>query len=88
LEVRFVVLLKVMKLPDLDRIRSEKSISLSDFLKFYNENLPLAFPRASLSLLEEFKEEHMSLFKQGSSWSLDQHRKKVMDWLPSRLKVS
>lgn len=77
-----------MKLPDLDKIRSEKSLSLSDFLKSYNEGLPVAFPRASLSLLQEFKNEHSSLFKHEDVWSLDQHRKKVMDWLPSRLKVS
>ena len=73
-----------MKAPDLDRIRSEKSIPFSDFLKSYNENLPAAFPRASLALLREFKKANATLFKNDNLWSLDQHRKKVMDWLTSK----
>ena len=74
-----------MKLPDVDRIRSEKSLSFGDFLKSYNENLPLQFPRASLALLREFKKKNETLFKNDSNvWSLDQHRKKVMDWLTSK----
>ncbi|HQT83166.1 MAG TPA: hypothetical protein PLW99_03390 [Candidatus Paceibacterota bacterium] len=73
-----------MKSPDVDRLRSEKPISFSDFLQSYNENLPAAFPRASLALLREFKKANASLFKEGNLWSLDQHRKKVMDWLTSR----
>ncbi len=77
-----------MKTPDLDRARSEEAISLSSFLKAYNNVLPLQFPRASLALLREFRKTHITLFKGSDLWSLDQHRKKVMDWLPSRLKLS
>jgi len=73
-----------MKTPDLDRARSEQVRSLSDFLKQYNTNLPDSFPRASTALLEEFRSGHASLFKSRNKWSLDQHRKKVMDWLPPR----
>ena len=69
-----------MKTPDEDRIRSECKRSLAEFLKLYNENLPPQFPRATTALLTEFRKTHRSLFS-GSSWSLDQHRKKVMDWL-------
>jgi hypothetical protein len=76
-----------MKLPDQDRIRSEKSLSLSEFLKCYNENLPEAFPQASLPLLREFRKNNAMLFKRDNCWSLDQHRKKVMDWLPARYKA-
>jgi len=75
-----------MKSPDLDRERSERQISLPEFLRSYNENLPVAFPRASLPLLKEFRAAHTGLFKPGSDWSLDQHRKKVMDWLPAQMK--
>ena len=78
----------VMRLPDLDKERSEKSLSFSDFMKSYNEGLPLQFPRASLALLREFRKEHLTLFKDGGEWSLDQHRKKVMDWITSRNRVS
>ena len=73
-----------MKTPDLDRARSERAIPLSGFLKSYNEGLPIQFPRASLPLLREFRRAHTALFKTGGAWSLDQHRKKVMDWLTSR----
>lgn len=73
-----------MRLPDLDKERSEKSRPLADFLKLYNENLPAAFPRASKALLEEFKKMYPDTFKGGQVWSLDQHRKKVMDWLTAR----
>jgi hypothetical protein len=76
-----------MKLPDLDRLRSEKSLSFADFLKSYNEDLPSQFPRASLALLREFRKVHAPLFKNDNAWSLDQHRKKVMDWLTSRTRV-
>ena len=77
-----------MRSPDLDRERSERSLSFGDFLKSYNEGLPVQFPRASLSLLREFRKAHAPLFKSSESWSLDQHRKKVMDWLTSRSRVS
>lgn len=70
-----------MRGPDLDKARSEKSRSLQEFLTLYNENLPSMFPKASAPLLEEFKQDHTQLFKPNGLWSLDLHRKKVMDWL-------
>lgn len=76
-----------MKLPDLDRQRSEKLLSLPEFLKSYNEGLPAEFPRASLALLREFRVAHTNLFKRNDAWSLDQHRKVVMNWLPARCKT-
>lgn len=77
-----------MKLPDLDRERSEKKITPAVFLKSYNENLPEAFPQATTGLLNEFKKANPNLFKDNGEWSLDQHRKKVMDWLPAHIKNS
>lgn len=61
---------------------SEAQIPLSDFMKSYNDNIPTGFPHATVLLLKKFKELHVSLFKHGELWSLDQHRKKLMDWLP------
>jgi hypothetical protein len=55
-------------------------ISSSDFLKSYNKNIPLGFPHATETLLKKFKEGHPTFFKHGDLWSLDEHRKKVMDW--------
>jgi hypothetical protein len=69
-----------MKGRDLDKERSEKPHTLLEFLHLYNENLPRAFPPASVSLLTQFKNGHPSFFKSGA-WSLEQHRKRVMDWL-------
>jgi len=70
-----------MKAPDLDKERSEETHSVAEFLKLYNENLPLTFPRASITLLEEFKKTHADFFKSNTEWSLGLHRKRVMDWL-------
>ena len=81
---RFVVLWRLMRTPDLDRARSEKKRTLLDFLASYNENLPALFPRASEELLKEFRSGHSGLFPTGNGWTLDQHRRKVMDWLRSR----
>jgi len=77
-----------MKAPDPDKERSERQLSLNDFLKSYNENLPSSFPRASLSFLKEFRKTHPGLFKEDGTWSLGQHRKKFMDWLPQRIKTT
>lgn len=76
-----------MRGPDLDRERCERKLSLAQFLVSYNEGLPSEFPRATQSLLKEFNTSHPDLFKTGNVWSLDQHRKRVMDWLPSRVQV-
>lgn len=63
---------------------SELQISLADFLKSYNKNLPTGFPKASTALLKSFRESHPLFFKHGDLWSLDEHRKKIIDWLPPR----
>ena len=75
-----------MKSRDYDRERSEKRLSLAEFLAAYNEDLPSQFPRVSLPYLKEFRKTYTGLFK-SETWSLDQHRKKVMDWLPAHLKA-
>ena len=75
-----------MKGPDLDRERSEKKLTLNDFLKTYNEGLPAGFPKASLPLLREYQKTYAGQFKDTTLWSLDLHRKKFMDWLPMHLK--
>ena len=74
-----------MRGPDLDRERSEQKHSLAEFLALYNDGLPVAFPRATTTLLAEFKSQYPGQFKD-DLWSLELHRKKVMDWLPGYLK--
>jgi hypothetical protein len=61
---------------------NEIALTTAEFLESYNKNMPESYPRASLDLLKKFKDAHESLFKSGDSWSLDQHRKRLIDWLP------
>lgn len=75
-----------MKGPDLDRERSEKELTLREFLAAYNEGLPPEYPRATAPLLKKFSGAYPTLFKEGT-WSLGQHRKRVMDWLPSYVRA-
>ncbi len=71
-----------MKRPREDQRISQLQIPISEFLESYNKNMPASFPRATTALLKKFKDDHSLLFKHGDLWSLDQHRKKLMDWLP------
>lgn len=66
---------------------SQNQITPSEFLESFNKNMPESFPRATTALMKKFKEDHAMLFKHGESWSLDQHRKKLMDWLPRNAKT-
>jgi hypothetical protein len=61
---------------------NEIPLSLSEFLESFNHNMPSNFPQVSEEQLLKFKEEHEVLFRKVKTWSLDLHRKKVMDWLP------
>ena len=64
---------------------NERLLTNQEFLLSYNQNMPLGYPLASLTLLQKFKDEHLSLFKANSLWSLDQHRKRLIDWLPQNI---
>lgn len=57
------------------------AMPVADFVAYYNKNIPESFPRVSLKLLEDFRAAHLSLFKNEDEWSIDKHRKKLMDWL-------
>jgi len=73
------------RIPDIEKERSELLLSITDFLSRYNDGLPESFPRASLPLLLDFQEAYPNLFKNKDTWTLAQHRKKVMDWLPQHV---
>ena len=53
------------------------------FIEYYNQNIPDSFPSATEKNLEEFQTQYPSLFKNGSKWVINKHRKKFMDWLTS-----
>ena len=57
--------------------------SMADFIESYNKTIPQGFPRASVAALQQFQTSHPILFKKGAGWSVDKHRKRLMDWLSS-----
>jgi hypothetical protein len=67
---------------------SQMQMPLSAFLESYNKNIPAAFPCASAVTLKKFQAMHPALFKDGDTWSIAQHRKKLMDWLSGYRSVS
>ena len=76
-----MVLLVTMKKYGVELQESRLEIPLVDFLESFNKNMPADFPRASVVLLKKFKEAHATLFKNGDLWSLERHRKRLIDWL-------
>lgn len=63
-------------------------VTRAAFMKAYNENMPGGFPHVTTTLLKKFQDAHPTLFKHGDSWSLDRHRKKLIDWLPQQSHLS
>lgn len=55
--------------------------SLLVFMESYNKTTPASFPRVSAKILKKFQTSHPSFFKHSDEWSIDKHRKKLMDWL-------
>lgn len=70
-----------MKKTDKDIKVEEEQITRAEFLKSFNQNMPTGFPKVTDEQLLRFKDEHVTFFKHGEYWSLDQHRKKIIDWL-------
>ncbi|HEY4499453.1 MAG TPA: hypothetical protein VJH94_05355 [Candidatus Paceibacterota bacterium] len=70
---------KNKELPDVNAIGTTTAL----FVEYYNDNIPDIFPRATLKALEKFQAAHPTLFKGSSEWTIDKHRKKLMDWLAS-----
>ncbi len=62
---------------------NEIKTSLLTFMESYNKSIPVSFPHASVKILKQFQTLHPILFRQSGEWSIDRHRKRVMDWLPS-----
>ena len=60
----------------------EVFLTSSEFVESYNRNMPEGYPHVSIAILEKFRNCHLSLFKSNDLWSLDLHRKRMIDWLP------
>ena len=63
----------------------EMTLTAAEFLESFNRNMPKGYPLVNLSILEKFKLAHANLFKDKNTWSLDQHRKRMIEWLPQNL---
>lgn len=61
-------------------VQSPLQKSSADFMELYNQTIPVGFPRVTEALLKKFRNEHPPLFKEGELWSMDKHRKEVVDW--------
>jgi len=69
-----------IKEPDINSVKT----TLADFIEYYNQNIPQSFPRASFKHLEKFRATHAGLFDGSKDeWTVDKHRKRLMDWLSS-----
>lgn len=74
-----------MKKYEKDLQTSQEQLTMGVFLESFNKNMPDSFPRATTQLLKRFKDSHEALFKDSNTWSLDVHRKKLIDWLPGNI---
>lgn len=74
-----------MKKPPRPTPAYELPMSEAEFIESYNRNMPEGYPKVSVMVMEKFKEAHASLFKGKGFWSLDQHRKRMIEWLPQNL---
>ncbi|MCX6738877.1 MAG: hypothetical protein NT098_02360, partial [Candidatus Parcubacteria bacterium] len=62
---------------------NETFTTISVFMEYYNKNIPVSYPHATRGSLEAFRKSFPGLFADGKKWSIDKHRKRLMDWLPS-----
>ena len=70
-----------MRTKNKDWEKNQAMTTIASFMDSYNKSIPEGFPKASTRLLRKFQAAHASLFKSADEWSIDKHRKKLMDWL-------
>ena len=68
-----------MKLNKIPTKEYQNELTMDDFLVSFNDNMPGSFPKVNEELLLQFKQEYPTLFKNSKKWSLDIHRKKLID---------
>jgi hypothetical protein len=73
----------IMKRKSFESELNQAKTPMLEFIEAYNKTLPASFPRATPEALEQFRQTHTILFKGRAGWSVDKHRKRVMDWLSS-----
>lgn len=63
----------------------ERTMTEAEFLASFNANMPEGYPHVTLEIMKKFKAAHPSLFKSEHAWNLDQHRKRMIEWLPQHV---
>ena len=58
------------------------------FIENYNKSIPQGFPQATGEALSKFQVAYPGLFKKADMWSIDKHRKRLMDWLSGQQRLS
>ena len=66
-------------------VPNETPMTAQEFLKSFNDNMPQGYPLVTPEILEKFKLAHPHLFKSPNLWTLDLHRKRMIEWLPQNL---
>lgn len=74
-----------MKKRDYVLERNQAMTMAADFLDLYNATIPAHFPKVTLETLKKFQTTNPAFFKRGNEWSIERHRKHLMDWLSSRV---
>lgn len=74
-----------MKKPSSRIVPMDTPMTEGEFIDSFNKNMPEGYPKVTIDILKRFKEAHLSMFKGKGMWSLDQHRKRMIDWLPQNL---
>lgn len=66
-------------------VPDERPLTEAEFMASFNANMPEGYPHVTLDILERFKLAHPALFKKKNVWTLDLHRKRMIEWLPQNL---
>lgn len=76
-----------MKKKDEELERNKLVTSPDAFIELYNRTVPSGYTRVTIKILNKFRAAHPAIFKYDSGWSIDKHRKRLMDWLFSNSDV-
>ena len=71
----------MMKKRDLELEKNQAMTTIADFLERYNRMIPAHFPKATTERLNQFRLANTALFRGIDGWSIEKHRKRLMDWL-------
>ena len=69
-------------------VPNETPLTAAQFMESFNANMPAGYPHVTLKIMEHFKLAHQNLFKKPDVWTLDLHRKRMIEWLPQHVSDS